>query len=90
MFYVYILFSKKDEKLYTGFTPDLKNRIKKHNLGYVLATRNRRPLNLIYYESYLLESDAKRREKFLKGGKGKLELKIQLKDCFKKLNYKFK
>lgn len=90
MYYVYILFSEKDGKLYTGFTPDLKERIKKHNSGYVLATKNRRPLKLIYYESYLTELDAKRREKFLKGGKGKEELKIQLKDCFKKLNYKFR
>ncbi len=87
MFYVYILFSKKDNKLYIGYTPDLKARIKKHNSGYVLATKNRRPLKLVYYESYLTESDAKRREKFLKGGKGREELKIQLKDCFKKLHY---
>jgi len=88
MYYTYVLISKKDGKLYIGYTPDLKSRIKKHNSGYVLATKNRRPLKLVYYESYLEESDAKRREKFLKGGKGREELKIQLKDCFKKLNYK--
>jgi len=88
MYYVYILFSQKDSKLYVGYTPDLKSRVKKHNSGHVLATKNRRPLKLVYYESYLEESDAKRREKFLKGGKGREELKIQLKDCFKKLNYK--
>jgi putative endonuclease len=90
MYYVYILFSQKDGKLYIGYTPDLKSRIKKHNSGYVLATRSRRPLKLIYYESYLEESDAKRREKFLKGGKGREELKIQLKDCFKRLNYQYR
>lgn len=90
MYYVYILFSEKDGKLYTGYTPDLKERIKKHNFGYVLATKNRRPLKFIYYESYLVQSDAKRREKFLKGGKGKEELKIQLKDCFKKIGYKYR
>jgi len=90
MYYIYILFSEKDGKLYTGYTPDLKARIKKHDFGYVLATKNRRPLKLIYYESYFTETDAKRREKFLKGGKGKEELKIQLRDCFKKLNYKYR
>lgn len=90
MYYVYILLSEKDGQLYTGYTPNLKVRIKKHNSGYVLATKNRRPLKLIHYESYLSESDAKRREKFLKGGKGKEELKIQLNDCFKKLDYKFR
>jgi len=88
MFYVYILHSKKDGQLYTGFTPDLKERVKKHNNGYVLATKNRRPVELIYYESYTTELDAKRREKYLKGGKGKAELKIQLKEGFKKADYK--
>ena len=90
MYYAYILFSQKDGKLYIGYTPDLKSRIKKHNSGYVLATKNRRPLKLIYYEAYLTESDAKRREKFLKGGKGREESKVQLKDCFKKLNYEYR
>jgi len=88
MHYIYILFSQKDGKLYIGYTPNLKARIKKHNSGYVLATKNRRPLKLIYYEAYMTQADAKRREKFLKGGKGREELKIQLKDCFKKLKYK--
>ena len=31
-FYVYTLFSLKDKKLYTGFTTDLKKRLKKNTL----------------------------------------------------------
>lgn len=88
MYYVYILLSEKDGQLYIGSTPDLKSRIKKHDSGYVIATKYRRPLKLIYYESYISPIDAKRREKFLKGGKGRNEFKIQLKDCFEKLKYK--
>lgn len=88
MYYVYILHSHKDGDLYTGSTPDLKARIQKHKLGYVLATKHRRPLHLIYVEIYLCEADAKRREKFLKGGKGRFELKIQLEDCFNKIRYR--
>ena len=87
MYYVYILFSQKDKLLYTGFTPDLKARIKKHNNGYVKATKYRRPLDLIYYEAYRCELDARRREIYLKGGKGKSELKIQLKEIFKEIGY---
>ena len=87
MYYVYILFSEKDKLLYTGYTPDLKARIEKHDNGYVKATKHRRPLKLIYYEAYSDKTDAKRREIYLKGGKGKSELKIQLKEIFKKLNY---
>ncbi|MDO8516480.1 MAG: GIY-YIG nuclease family protein [bacterium] len=87
MYYVYILHSAKDGKLYIGSTPNLKSRVIKHNAGYVKATKYRRPLKLIYAEIYLSEIDAKRREIFLKGGKGRAELKIQLKDCFNKLGY---
>ncbi len=89
MYYVYILHSKKDGKLYIGSTPNLKARIEKHANGYVLSTKNRRPLKLIYYEAYLIPRDAKRRELFLKGGKGHSELQIQLQDSFRKIKYQY-
>jgi putative endonuclease len=89
MYFVYILYSLKDGKLYIGSTLDLKTRIEKHNQGYVLATKNRRPLKLIHYEAYLTQRDAKRREIYLKGGKGHNELKIQLEHCFRKIKYKY-
>lgn len=88
MYYVYILFSELDKQLYTGFTPDLKSRYKAHAMGFVKATKHRRPLRLIYYESYKEELDARRREKYLKGGKGRGELKTQLKAVLTKLKYK--
>jgi putative endonuclease len=89
MYYVYILHSKKDGKLYIGSTQDLKKRIEKHRKGYVTSTKNRRPLSLIYYESYISQRDAKRREMFLKGGKGRTELKIQLENTYEKIRYKY-
>ena len=88
MYYVYILFSKVDNQLYTGFTDNLRSRFKAHTNGYVRATKNRRPLKLIYYEAYLKELDAKRREKYLKGGNGRAELKIQLKEVLNELDYR--
>ena len=88
MHYVYILFSEKDKQLYKGYTPDLKNRIEYHNKGLVKAMKFRRQLTLVHYEAYLNKLDAKRREKFLKGGKGHNELKVQLKEILKKLKYK--
>jgi len=89
MQYVYVLISLDDHRLYIGTTADLKKRLEKHNSGYVLATKNRIPFKLLYYESYLEISDAKRREKYLKGGKGHNELKIQIQDALIKNNYKF-
>lgn len=88
MFYIYILFSEKDKQLYTGYTPDLKIRIGNHHKGFVKSTKFRRPLKLVHYESYLKRSDAKRREIFLKGGKGHNELKIQLQGILSELKYK--
>ena len=89
MYYVYILFSEKDKELYTCFSPDLKSRFKAHSNGFVKATKHRRPLKLIYYEAYLEELDARKREKYLKGGNGRGELKIQLKEILKELGYKY-
>ena len=54
MYYTYVLLSKKDDKLYTGYTKDLKLRFKQHNNGQVKSTKNRRPLILIYYEQVLI------------------------------------
>lgn len=88
MFYVYILFSEKDKQLYTGFSNNLRSRIKAHFGGYIKATKHRLPLRLIYYEAYLEETDARRREKYLKGGNGRGILKIQLQDTLNELKYK--
>ena len=43
MHYVYILYSKKDKKLYTGCTYDLRARLEKHNAKKVVSTMNRTP-----------------------------------------------
>ena len=80
MFYVYILQSLKDNKLYTGFTHNLEKRIAQHNNGEVTSTKPRTPFKLIFYEAYLNEKDALRREDYLKTTKGKRSLKIMLKE----------
>lgn len=85
MFYVYILKSKKDDKSYIGSTNDLKSRMKLHNSGRILSTKLRRPLTLIYYEAYLAEGDARRREQKLKNfGQGITNIYKRLSDSIKK------
>ena len=66
MFFVYVLRSKKDKKLYIGFTNDLRRRIQEHNSGLNKSTKFRRPFELIYYEAYKSEKDAQHREEMLK------------------------
>ncbi len=79
MFYTYVLQSKKDKLLYTGFTSNLKSRFDQHNKGRVPSTKNRRPLLLIYYEACLTQDDATRREKYLKTIYGKRFIKSRIK-----------
>ena len=79
-FYVYILQSKKDNKLYTGCTKNLKSRLEMHNHGLVVSTKYRRPLALIYFEGYRVKEDAYKREKYLKSIFGKMYLKRRLKN----------
>ncbi len=67
MYYVYVLLSKKDGRRYIGYTANLQNRVIEHANGDVQSTKNRRPLQLIYYEACLNQQDATAREKYLKG-----------------------
>jgi putative endonuclease len=78
MFYTYILLSERDNKFYIGFTKDLRKRLKQHNNKEVISTSKRGKLFLIMYEAYILEADARDREKFFKTTKGKMQLKKQL------------
>ena len=83
VYYVYLLRSLKDDKLYTGLSEDINRRLHQHNSGQVSSTKERRPLDLIYYEAYLSKEDAEGRELFLKSGSGKRYLKKQLFHYFK-------
>ena len=66
MYYVYLLKSKKDNRFYIGYSLNLKLRFEQHCNGKVISTKNRRPLELIYYESYFKKELAEEREQKLK------------------------
>lgn len=82
MYYVYILQSLKDGKLYYGMTSALTRRFWQHCLGLNKSTSSRRPLRLIYYEAYLFNEDARIRERFLKSGRGREVIRKHLKTFF--------
>jgi len=84
MYYIYILLLN-NKQLYTGYTENLKRRIAEHKTGHVEFTSQRLPVSLIHYEAYLLKSDARRREKYLKTTEGKRFLKQQIKDLLEKI-----
>jgi len=79
MFYVYVLLSQKDRNFYVGYTEDLAKRMDEHGTGLVISTRNRRPMQLVYYEGSINKKDAMHREKYLKTTWGKRYLKNRLK-----------
>ena len=66
MTYTYIL-KCADNTLYTGYTTDLNARLKTHNQGRgAKYTRSRRPVTLVYYESFATKKEAMRREAAIK------------------------
>ena len=82
MYFVYVLQSVTDERLYIGFTNNIEKRFRDHNSGKNLSTQSRRPFNLIYYEAHLVKEDALRRERYFKTTKGKTTLRQMLRQYF--------
>lgn len=81
MYYVYILYSKKDNRFYTGKTNNLLVRLEKHLKGQIKSTKNRRPLSLVHCEVFKTGGEAFLREKELKypsAGKFKNDLRRKL------------
>ena len=81
-FYSCVLFSKKEGKLYTGYSSNIKLRFEQHQQGLVKSTANRRPLVLIYFEACLCKEDALKREKYFKTHYGKMFIRNRLKSYF--------
>jgi putative endonuclease len=79
MYYTYIL-KCADTTLYVGSTNDLVRRLKQHNTLKSGAhyTKIRRPVVLVYSETFTTASEAKKREAELK--KWKREEKLRLID----------
>jgi putative endonuclease len=68
---VYAIYSRVFDKIYIGFTSDLKARLLSHNheknKGW---TKRFQPWELIYSEIFQLKADAMKREMQLKSAKG--------------------
>jgi putative endonuclease len=79
MNYVYIIKSRKTNKIYVGCTNDLRKRLNEHNRNRVKSTCNSGPWEVRYYEAFYSKNDAFSREKGLKRhARGIIELKKRL------------
>jgi len=65
MFYVYLL-KDKENKIYIGYSKDLKRRFLEHKSGKVYTSRRMNEPELFYYEVYPNIQLAQEREKRLK------------------------
>jgi len=72
MYTVYVLHSKKFDKIYIGYTSDLEGRLVSHNekgtKGYTLRYR---PWTLVHTETFTDKKQAMRRERELKSARGR-------------------
>lgn len=72
MYYVYCLQHRGTKELYYGYTADLRRRVKGHQAEDKLW-------ELVYYEAYRSEIDARRRERKLKQyGQSRTHLKQRI------------
>ena len=80
MSHTYVLKSLKNGKRYVGNTDLLpEDRLKEHNYGSNKFTKGNKPFELIYQESHLNKTEARKRENFLKSGIGRKYLDEKLK-----------
>ncbi|HBD01959.1 TPA: hypothetical protein DCZ17_00380 [Candidatus Collierbacteria bacterium] len=87
MYYTYVLQSQVNGKLYVGYSSNLRRRLQEHKQKKVHTTYRMKNVELIHYEAYKSQTDARRREKYLKTTQGKRMLKIMLADSLKISDY---
>lgn len=75
MKYTVYVIQGKDGELYKGITSNLEQRLISHNSGFSRWTKNRSPFRVVYIENNYSKTEALKRERFLKSGKGREFLK---------------
>ena len=76
--FIYVLRSLTTDRSYTGATSNLEVRVVQHNSGQSSSTKPYRPWILVYQEEFETMAEALRRERVLKSGKGRDELRMLL------------
>ena len=71
MWLTHILYSKKTDRYYVGYTGDVSWREERHNLGWEKYTRRGIPWRLVYHEAYNTKAEAMYREREIKGKKSR-------------------
>ncbi len=72
---MYVLRSEVTGRLYTGSCENLEDRLYRHNHGHSPATKAGVPWKLVHVERFATRAEAVRRERYLKTGRGRDELR---------------
>ena len=80
MHYIYVLYSKTQNKFYIGLTNNLKRRFFEHKRNKVYTTYRMKTPKMAYVEICISKLDAQNREKQLKTGFGRGYLRRRLKN----------
>lgn len=78
MWYVYIA-KCNDGTLYTGITTDIQRRLLEHNtdnLRGAKSLRYKRPIRIVYTETYTTQTEARKREVAIKNWKRIYKLRL--------------
>jgi putative endonuclease len=79
MWTVYIIYSEKIDRYYTGITEDLPWRLERHNQGWGRYTKRGIPWKVVYAETFVTKSAALKREREIKNRKSKKYIKTLIK-----------
>jgi len=71
LYFVYVLYSKRADRIYAGHTDNLALRLERHNQGKVRSTKPYSPWEIIYTEPFSTRGEAMKREKALKSYQGR-------------------
>ncbi len=77
MYYMYILRSEESANYYVGYSADLRKRVEQHKNQQTRFGKQHKKLDLIYYEAYLTEQQARAREAKLKKNRRMKQLLIE-------------
>jgi predicted GIY-YIG superfamily endonuclease len=78
MYYVYVLKSAVDKKLYISSTDDISRSLNEHNSGQVEETKNKTPLILETYITVKDKAKANKLEAYFKTPAGRAILKNRI------------
>jgi putative endonuclease len=83
-FYIYIIFSNKTNKYYTGYCENIASRLKKHNSKSTISTKSGIPWILVYSEVFETKTEAIIRENQIK----RMKSRKYIEELIRNTNYR--